>query len=212
MEDPRNPSGRRRRARGRVCFDSFVTRLRDARRWPETRRNFDRRKDPRLPVLAADEGANLVGLELLDFEPGDPFVVESTTHLGCPLEPPRDGVPGNPLDPCDRRNADTLDSEGDDRVESSSSMLETLVGRASRLRERLSALDAPVSATFPGPRSVESVAGDVSGPDFPMERTCGIETSAILHSAWPLSTKDLTTLEIGLNSSTQRGYTLAANT
>ena len=59
--------------------------------------------------------------------PGDPSVVESTTHLGCLLEPASNGVPGNPLDPGDPGNADTLDSESDDRVESSSSMLETVV-------------------------------------------------------------------------------------
>ncbi len=40
--------------------------------------------------------------------------VESTTHLGCLLKPAGDGVPGNPFDPGNRENADTLDSESDD--------------------------------------------------------------------------------------------------
>ena len=45
-------------------------------------------------------------------------------------------------------------------------MLETVVGRAFRRGERLSALAAPVSTALPGPGSVESVANDVSGTDF----------------------------------------------
>ena len=44
---------------------------------------------------------------------------------------------------------DALDSESDDPIESGSSMLETVVGRAFRRRERLSALAAPVSTAFP---------------------------------------------------------------
>ena len=44
-----------------------------------------------------------------------------------------------------------------------------------------SALAAPVSTAFPEPGSVESVANDVSGTDFAPQRTCEIETSAILH-------------------------------
>ena len=39
----------------------------------------------RWPLLAPCEGAYLVGSELLDDEPGDPFVVASTTHMGCAL-------------------------------------------------------------------------------------------------------------------------------
>ena len=96
----------------------------DGRR-PETRPDFDRRENPRWLRFRAYESANLVRLELLDGESGDRLVVESTTHLGCPLEPAGDGVPGNPLDPRDPGNADTLDSESDDHIESSSSMLET---------------------------------------------------------------------------------------
>ena len=98
----------------------------------------------------------------------------------CLLEPARDGVPGNPLDPSNRGNADTLDSESDDRVESNSSMLESVVGRALSRRERLSAPDAPVSTAFPGSRSVETVADDVPGTDSSVECTCGIETPAML--------------------------------
>ena len=133
------------------------------RRWPEPRPDLDRNEDPTRRLLVARERANLVGLKLFGSEAGDPCVVESTTHLGCLLEPAGDGVPGNPFDPGNRGNADTLDSESDDPIESSSSMLETVVGRAFRRGERLSALAAPVSTAFPGPGSVESVANDVSG-------------------------------------------------
>ncbi len=56
-------------------------------------------------------------------------------------------------------------------------MLETVVGRAFRRRERHSALDAPVSTAFPGFRPVETVADDASGADFSAQRTLGIETA-----------------------------------
>ena len=113
------------------------------RRWPEPRPDLDRNEDPTRCLLVARERANLVGLKLFGSEAGDPSVIESTTHLGCLLEPAGDGVPGNPFDPGNRGNADTLDSESDDPIESSSSMLETVVGRAFRRGERLSALAAP---------------------------------------------------------------------
>ena len=94
-------------------------------------------------------------------------------------------------------------SESDDPIESSSSMLETVVGRAFRRGERLSALAAPVSTAFPGPGSIESVANDVSGTDFAPQRTCEIETSAILHFGSALTMRELCLRNSGSNSSTQ---------
>ena len=182
------------------------------RRWPEPRPDLDRNEDPTRRLLVARERANLVGLKLFGSEAGDPCVVELTTHLGCLLEPAGDGVPGNPFDPGNRGNADTLDSESDDHIESSSSMLETVVGRAFRRGERLSALAAPVSTAFPGPGSVESVANDVSGTDFAPQRTCGIETSAILHFGSALTMRELCLQNSGSNSSTRTGYAAATNT
>ena len=175
------------------------------RRWPEPRPDLDRNEDPTRRLLVARERANLVGLKLFGSEAGDPCLVESTTHLGCLLEPAGDGVPGNPFDPRNRGNADTLDSESDDFIESSSSMLETVVGRAFRRGERLSALAAPVSTAFPGPGSVESVANDVSGTDFAPQRTCEIETSAILHFGSALTMRELCLRNSDSNSSTQTG-------
>ena len=175
------------------------------RRWPEPRPDLDRNEDPTRRLLVARERANLVGLKLFGSEASDPSVVESTTHLGCLLEPAGDGVPGNPFDPRNRGNADTLDSESDDPIGSSSSMLETVVGRAFRRRERLAALAAPVSRAFPGPGSVESVANDVSGTDFAPQRTCEIETSAILHFGSALTMRELCLQNSGSNSSTQTG-------
>ncbi len=175
------------------------------RRWPEPRPDFDCNEDPTRCLLVARERANLVGLKLFGSEAGDPSVIESTTHLGCLLEPAGDGVPGNPFDPGNRGNADTLDSESDDPIESSSSMLETVVGRAFRRGERLSALAAPVSTEFSGPGSVESVANDVSGTDFALQRTCEIETSAILHFGSALTMRELCLRNSGSNSSTQTG-------
>ena len=70
---------------------------------------------------------------------------------------------------------------------------------------RLSALAAPVSTAFPGPGSVESMANDVSGTDFAPQRTCRIETSAILHFGSALTVRELCLRNSGSNSSTQTG-------
>ena len=158
--------------------------------WHRTGPDFDRREDPSGAALAADERVELIRLKLFDSDSRDRLAIETTAHLGCPLEPARDGVPGNPLDPSNRGNADTLDSESDDRIKRSSSILETVVGRAFRRRERLSALDAPVSTAFPGPRSVETVADDAPGTDFSVQRTLGVETAELLHFAGPCRRKN----------------------
>ena len=82
---------------------------------------------------------------------------------------------------------------------------DAVVGRAFRRGERLSALAAPVSTAFPGLGSVESVANDVSGTDFAPQRTCEIETSAILHFGSALTMRELCLQNSGSNSSTQTG-------
>ena len=144
------------------------------------------------------EGANLVCLELLDDEIGDRSPIEATARIGSLLKPARHGIPGETLDPSDREDADALDSEGDNRVESSSTVLKTVVRRAFGRRERLSAFNASVSTAFPGSRSVETVADDVPGTDSSMERTCGIVTSAILQFGLTLVGERTASLEIGL--------------
>ena len=169
----------------------------DCRR-PETRPNFDRRENPRWPVLVSGKGTNLVCLELLDGETGDRSPIEATARIGCLLEPARHGVPRDTRDPSDRGDADALDSEGDNLVESSSTVLKTVVRRAFGRRERLSAFNAPVSTTPPGPRAVKTVADDVPGTDSSLERTSEIETSAILQFGLALVHERTASLEIGL--------------
>ena len=85
------------------------------RRRPEPRPHLDGDEHPRGPRLAADEGANFIGLELLDHESGNPSLVEATANVGGTLQPSSDGVPGNPLDPSNRGNADPLDPESNNR-------------------------------------------------------------------------------------------------
>ncbi len=60
------------------------------------------------------ERPDLIGLNLHDSESAGRSVVEPPTSTGRPLKPASDGVPGNPLHPSDRGDADTLDSEGRD--------------------------------------------------------------------------------------------------
>ena len=160
------------------------------RRWPEPRPHFDRDENPRGPLLVAGEGTNLVGLQLLDNESRDPSVVEATASVRRPLEPTSDGVPGNPFDSSNRRNTDTFDPESNDLVKGVSMMLETVVRRALCRRERLSTPDAAVSTAPPGPCSVETVPDDVSGTDFSMQRTLGVETAQLGQFAWPCRRKN----------------------
>ena len=82
----------------------------DDRRGPEPRPDLDGSEDPARPFLATNERADLIGLELLDGESDDRLAVESTTSVRRPLEPASHGIPGNPLDPSSRGNADTFDS------------------------------------------------------------------------------------------------------
>jgi len=89
----------------------------DGRRGPEPRPNLDRDEDPRGPRLSAGEGTNLVGLEFLDSESGGPSLVEATARVGGPLKPASDGVPRDPFDASNRGDADTLDPQGDHRIE-----------------------------------------------------------------------------------------------
>ena len=70
----------------------------------------------------------------------------------------------------------------------------------------------PVSTAFPGPRSVESVVNNASGTDCSIRRTCGIETSAILHFYSVLTMRELCLQNSGSNSSTRTGYAVATNT
>ena len=133
-------------------------------RLPETRPNFDRGEDPCRPILASGERANLVRLKLLDSESDGPSVVEATARIGCLLEPARHGVPPDTRDPSDRGDADALDSQCDDRVESSPSMLKTVVRRAFRRTQRLSAFNTPVSTPSPGSRFVRGRSRVVGNP------------------------------------------------
>ena len=98
-----------------------------------------------------------------------------------------------------------VESVSDDCVETRPSMLETVVRRAFLRRESLFALDTPVATPFPGSRGVETVADDVSGTYFPLERARGIETSAILRFGLALSTKELRLSKSSSNSSTRAG-------
>ena len=68
----------------------------------------------RWPFLAPGERANLVRLEFLDDESDEPSAVQATPGVAGLVEPPSNGVPGDPFDAGDRTNADTFDSEGDD--------------------------------------------------------------------------------------------------
>lgn len=175
----------------------------DGRR-PETRPDLDRCEDPRRLFLPAGERADLIGLNLRDRESGGRSAVEPPTRTGRPLKPASDGVPGNPLHPSDRGDADTLDSEGRDLIESGSTMLETVVGCAPRRTERFSAAEAPVSVTLRRLCSVESVAYEASGLKFSVQRTFGVETAKTLHLAWALPTRQLRHSNPGSNSTTYR--------
>ena len=81
----------------------------DGRR-PESRPDLHRREHPRRPSLSPRERADLVGLQLCGDKAGGSTVVKVATHRGGPREPAGHGVPGQPFNPGDRRQADALDA------------------------------------------------------------------------------------------------------
>ena len=113
-------TGGERHARGDVTNERQgvpVAASPDDGRRPETRPDLNRREHPRRPGLPPGERADFVGLQLFGDEAGRPPVAKSATHQGSPLEPAGHGVPGQPLNPGDRRPADTLNAQRNNRVE-----------------------------------------------------------------------------------------------
>ena len=165
----------------------------DSRR-PETRPDLNRREHPRRPRLPPGERPDLVGLQLCGDEAGGPAVAKVATPGGSPLEPAGDGVPGQPFDPGNRRQTDPLDAQRDDTVERRSAMLEEVIGRAFRRRERLSAPDAgdvPLAVEIlrrrlPPGRVIRPVGQPGATPP---ERSRHEE--AVSHSRWPSPTEVL---------------------
>ena len=117
-----------------------------------------------LPCGADDAGEDLLGLRatlraIAVFPPVNDRISSACSSVATkPVVLPwrkwrhtaaaRDGVPGQPFDPGNRRQTDPLDAQRDDTVERRSAMLEAVIGRAFRRRERLSAPDAPVATPF----------------------------------------------------------------
>ena len=83
---------------------------------PQTGTHLDGRTHPCGSALGADERAELVSLQLNDFEVAQHPLVDALRRCRDPLEPSRDGMAGMARDPGGRRNAHTLDAQARDLV------------------------------------------------------------------------------------------------
>ena len=94
---------------------------------PQPGPHLERCKQPYGSALAADERAELIGLQLQDIEIAQHPLVEALSRCRGSLEPPRDGVAGMARDPGGRRNAHALDAQACDLVELPSRAAKTAV-------------------------------------------------------------------------------------
>src|SRR6266849_3824277 len=128
---------------------------------PEARRHFDDRKQPDGSTLAGDEGEELIGLKLKDWEVFQHLLVESLRRDRRALEPPRDCVAGVTCDPGCRRKAHAFDSQAGHLVERPPAAAKTAVRRPGVRAKRCAAAPAPISPTPPRLRCKPAVAHDV---------------------------------------------------
>jgi hypothetical protein len=128
---------------------------------PEARRHFDDRKQPDGSTLAANEGAQLIGLQLKDWEVPQHLLVESLRRHRGALEPPRDCVPGVTCDPGCRREAHAFDSQAGHLVERLPAAAKTAVRRPGVRAKRCAAAVAPIPATPPRLRCKPAMAHNV---------------------------------------------------
>ena len=100
---------------------------------PQSGTHLDGRKQPCGSALVADERAELISLQINDFEVAQHPLVEALRRCRGPLEPSRDGMAGMARDPGGRRNAHTLDAQACDLVEFPTSAAKAAV-RCPRVR------------------------------------------------------------------------------
>jgi len=124
---------------------------------PEARPYFDGRKDPNgWLIFAADQRANLIGLQFADLDLGDPSMVEQTTGGSGLFQPVIHCIPGNMLDSGDGRFVDSLDAESGNLIEHGSAMLEAVIDRAAVSAEGPATTLASESSAFSPAGLVES--------------------------------------------------------
>ena len=133
-----------------------------------------------------DDRANLVCLKLGNGDASYFSIIESTTSGGCLFEPAIDSVPGDSLYASNRGPVQSLDAESGNLIESCTTVLESMVGRAGIGAESFAASAATISTTPPPLGFVESVANNVSGPGYSRVRASLVWTAETLHCFWTL--------------------------
>ena len=156
----------------------------DDRRRPEPRIDVDRDEYPDRLLLATDDRANLVGLQLLDGQARNASIIESMTGVGGPFKPAIDRMPGDSLDSCDGGLVQAFDAEGGDLVEGRAAMLLSMVRRPGVGAESLAASPASVSTTLSPFRPVEAVADDPSSGCFSRQWAFPVCAAETLRCAW----------------------------
>ena len=100
-------------------------------------------------------------------------------------------VPCDLFDPSDGGLVEALDTEGGDSIKCGATVLESIIGRASRRGEGLSTSLTLVPTTLSPPRRVEAVAHDGSDVALFRGRAVPVGTAETLHGWWNPETQEL---------------------
>src|SRR5262249_29619935 len=159
-------------------------------RRPTQRRDSDHDENPDRLLFPPDDRSDLSALEFHSRESLNFSIIKPPAAGGSPFQPPMHGVPADPVDSSDNRLVEALDTEGGDSIKCGATVLESIIGRASRRGEGLSTSLTLVPTTLSPPRRVEAVATDGSDA-FSRARAVPVGTAETLHGWWNLETQEL---------------------
>ena len=171
----------------------------DDGRWPETRPDIDRSKDPDGLLFTAHYRANLIDLQFCNFNLCDLSVIKPLAGSRCPFQPAIHCIPGKLLDSGNRGFVESFDTESCNLVEGRSSVLKPMINRAVVPAEGFAATGATESATAAPPGAIETIPNNDFGPGL-LSGTQMVGAAETLHSNWTRSLAGVVTLKIGLKS------------
>ena len=131
-------------------------------------------------ILAADQRADLIRLQLADLNPDDNLMIEATGRTRGFFQTAIHGIPGNLLDASDGRLVHTLDAHSGDFIESGSAMLEPVIDSATVPAKGPAATLASEATTFTPSGLVKSISNDLGSPGIGL-RTLRVWTAETLH-------------------------------
>ena len=153
----------------------------DDGRWPETRPDIDRSKDPDGLLFTTHHRTNFISLQFCDLQSSNPSIVESVAFSGRLFQPAIHCIPGKLLDSGNRGFVESFDTESCNLVEGRSSVLKTMINRATVPAEGFAATGATESATAAPPGAIETIPNNDFGPGL-LSGTQMVGAAETLHS------------------------------